>query len=520
MSTDNSGLIVSALESTDPALAASIDARNSWKQAIIQRGARVALFRNYEHGDHRASMQTEIRKMLRLREDDAELNKLNINYCKVVVDKMAGRIFVLNIATDTDASKQWLIDTLTRNKFDAQQTEWWRAAVRDGNAYVMVDPDTALWTSEPAYDGFSGIIVVYDDMTRDPMWACKLWSEADTQDVAAADTSRAVIKLVVYQPDRVSYWIGDESGQEVKPDNIVPVNTIIDRGNGFAAVVDSETEFTNTRPWPVKSRKLPIISLVNQRDNYTSYGTSELHPVITLQDSLNSIQSDKIMASKFGAFKLLWSIGFEIDVDGIMPGGVINLVLKDKGENIVTHLTQEQVEFLKAVRVGQFDATDISQYTNQIEKETQQISNVSQTPIYGVTAEGNLSGEALKQLEIGLLGKVERFQHQNTDAIKELITLTAEIQNTFEGENAPAFGIVNVIWKSPELLDVNARIATLVTLREKSPGLFADEFYIKRIGVLLGMSQEDINTEIENAKTQGSFNFGALVAGGLVGNRV
>jgi len=334
------------------------------------------------------------------------------------------------------------------------------------------------------------------------MWACKLWSEADTQDVAAADSTRAIIKVVVYQPDSISYWVGDESGQEVRPENAIVLN----------GTVPENIELTNEKPWPLASRSLPIIHFANQKDNYTSYGESELRPAVPLQDVLNRTLHSMVMASELSAFRQYWCIGMNISQDGILPGAMHNLVPFDTAQGI----TAEQVEYMKGIRVGEFSASDISQYTNQIDKIVQQISQSTQTPIYGVTAEGNLSGEALKQLEIGLLGKIERFQHQNADAIKELIALTAEIQNTFEGENAPAFGSVNVIWKSPELLDVNARITTLVTLREKAPGLFADEFYVKRIGVLLGMSQDDINAEIENAANQTGFALDAMLGAGLV----
>jgi hypothetical protein len=514
MATDNSGLITSALAHTDPALYASIDAANSWKAAIIKRGARVALYRNYERGDHRADITTEMRKMLRLNTDNADMTDFNDNYCRVIVDKMAGRLFVSNLALDSDGAKEWLDKTLARNDFDAQQSEWYRGAIRDGDAYVMVDPETALWTSEPAYDGFSGVEVIFDEMTRKPVWACKLWSEADTQDITAGDTNQAVVKVVVYQPGQVSYWTGDESGQEVSADNIFPGMDVEVNPDGTVTAVDLST---NAQPWPLQSRSLPIVHFANQKDNYTSYGESELRPAVPLQDVLNRTLHSMVMASEFSAFKLLWSKGFQIDVDGITPGGVINLVLKDANGAIITDMTEAQVQFLQAAAVGQFEATDLSQYTNQIDKIVQQLSQSTQTPIYGVTADGNLSGEALKQLEIGLLGKVERFQHQNSDAIKELVTLTAEIQNTFEGENAPPFGSVNVIWKSPELLDVNAWIATLVQLREKAPGLFADEFFVKRIGVLLGMSQDDINDEIEKAANQQGINLDRLIVPGLVG---
>jgi len=198
-------------------------------------------------------------------------------------------------------------------------------------------------------------------------------------------------------------------------------------------------------------------------------------------------------------------------VDGIVPGGIINLTVGDGKA-----YTPEDIEFLKAAKVGQFEATDLSQYTGQIDKIVQQISQATQTPIYGVTGQGgNISGEALKQLEIGLLGKIERFQRQNTDAIKELVQMTAEMQNIFDGaDNAPALDTILVIWKPAEILDVNARIAALSLVREKNPGLFPDDFYQERIGSLLGLGADDIAMVIEKAKDQQGLLFEALAGGG------
>lgn len=492
---DNSNLIVAALQRTDPLLAQQIDADNSWRNAIKKRGARVKLYRDYERGDHRADITTEMKKMLRLKSDDADLSDFNDNYMRVIVDKMAGRLFVSNIATDKGA-KNWLADMLAYQDFDAQQSDWYRGAIRDGDAFVMVDSNTLRWVSEPAYDGFDGMVVIFDTITRKALWACKLWSEADTSDIAGDRTTyNVVMKIVVYQPGGLSYWKGQESGTEIEPDNKV------DDG-------------TNIVFWPLD--RLPIVPIMNQKDNFTSYGESELRPAIPLQDVLNRTMHSMVMASELSAFQRLWSKGMEVDVDGILPGAVINLVLKDSSGNIVTSPDDAQLEFMKSVEIGVLEGSDISQYTNQIDKVVQQISQSTQTPIYGVTAQGNLSGEALKQLEIGLLGKVERFQRQNTDAIRELVLLTAEMQRTFDNDaelpDAPIFEQVNVVWKSAEILDVNARIATLTTLREKAPGLLSDEFYIKRIGNHIGMSQAEINDEIEKAQTQQGFQFDLFTA--------
>ena len=493
---DNSKLISDALQKTDPQLAQAIDARNSWDTAIAKRGARVKIYRNYERGEHRAKITDQMKKMLRISKDTAsELSDFNDNYCRVVVDKMAARLVVSSIKAG-EAADDWLKDTLTRNDFEAQQSSWFRGGIRDGDSFVLIDPVTFLWASEPAYDGFSGVSVIFDSMTRKPVWACKLWSEADTDDIAEGEQTTAVMKMVVYQPNTVSFWQGSTGGAEVEAVN----------GVATEQGIDAET---NVMPWPLG--KIPIVHIANQLDNYTQYGESELRPAVPLQDVLNRTLHSMVMASEFSAFKLLWSIGFDVSVDGIVPGGIINLTVGDGKA-----YTPEDIEFLKAAKVGQFEATDLSQYTGQIDKVVQQISQATQTPIYGVTGQGgNISGEALKQLEIGLLGKIERFQRQNTDAIKELVQMTAEMQNIFDGaDNAPALDTILVIWKPAEILDVNARIAALSLVREKNPGLFPDDFYQERIGSLLGLGADDIAMVIEKAKDQQGLLFEALAGGG------
>jgi len=494
---DNSWLIVDALEKTAPELARQINARNSWQPAIAKRGKRIKKYRRYERGDHDAKMQTETRRLLRLTDDGDGLNDLNINYCKVVVDKMAGRIEVASVTSTDDTANEWITDTLNRNRFQSLQSTWYRGAIRDGDSFVVVDPETMRWVTEPAYDGFSGMVAIRAGIDSKPIWACKLWSIADTEDIAGDENTSAKMKLIVYTPNEISYWEGQEGSASVTPDNIdAPAG--IQAGNSVLFPLD----------------RLPIEIFTNQMDNYTAYGESELRSAIPINNDINSIEQDKIVASAYAAYKLGYSIGLEIDPDAIMPGAILNLVLRDENENLITDPTDGQLSLLKAVSVGQFDATDIGQYTSQIEKAAQQLSQVTQTPIYGITTQGNLSGEALKQLEIGLLGKVERFQNQNTDAIIGLIELTALMQNKIDNDlgNAPIVENVNVVWQGAEIINVNERITALANLIEKTPQF--TELYMKRIGALLGMSQADIQEELDKAaESQGRF-FDTLTGAG------
>lgn len=516
MSNDNSGLIADALRKTQPILYLSMDTNGSFKSWIKSCGAKVSLYRDYERGDHRASITTQMKKMLRLNDDDSGMVDFNDNYMQIVVDKMAGRLRVNEITLgDETQDKGWLAPLLSFNNWAALQGTVFRGAIRDGDSYVMVDPQTLEWTSEPAYDGYSGVFALFYNNACTPYWAVKIWSEASEAD------QKEVMRVVVYEEDKVSYWRGENGGQELIPDNVILLSDLIRNSQQYNVTiavpvgVDPNTTRVNYMPWPVSS--VPVVHFVNKYDNYSESGESEMRPAIPLQDVLNRTLHSMVMASEFSAFNILWSIGMEIDVSAIQPGAVINLVLKDANGKAITDPTPEMAQFLSAMKVGQFAGSDISQYTNQIDKLVREISQATQTPIYGITTQGAISGEALKQLEIGLIGKCERFQHQNEDAIRDLIKLSADIQTVFqteyEGTPAPVLNVISVVWKSPEITDVTAQISALVVMRKDAPNLWPDDWYRGKIGGLLGMSQSDVKTEGELAATQQANMLASLTGG-------
>jgi hypothetical protein len=451
----NEALISTALLKTDPSLYSSIDGGNSFQSSVRKRGARVSKYRRYVNGEHDACLTDQMKAMLRLKTDDAGLNDFNLNYMGVVVDKMAGRLNVNaieNVVENTslmdkvkslvtqkkiDPAQEWINKLLIDNDFESIQGMFFRGAIRDGDSYVMIDPQTAKWLIEPAYDGFSGVFAITRQGKDAPIWACKLYSFADLDIVEGEPVSTVKMKVVVYQPDKISYFEGSAAGGDLVDDPDVTPQV---KAKGQA--------------WGSLGIGIPIIHGANLKDSYTQYGESEIRKGIPLNDVLNRTIYSMVMASEFGAFKLTYSIGLELDKSGIMPGSHMNLVLRDDTSKTITDYTPEQVEFLKSVKVGELSASDISQYTNQIEKTVIQISHVTSTPIYGVTANGNISGEALKQLETGLVGKCQRFQKENTSCIRSLIEMTAKVQDAFaEFKDPPKLGRLLVKWDSAELRD-------------------------------------------------------------------
>lgn len=481
---ENSGIIAAALFATDPELALGLDHWNRWKNFIRDKGMRVRVYRQYEAGDHDSNITDQMRKMLRIDESAAfGLGEFNDNYMQLIIEKMASRVRISSISTDDEGGNEWLQAMLSRNRLKAIQARSTRAAIRDGDSFIVVDPISLQWSVEPAFDGETGMVAISNTLTNKIIWACKVWVQAN-------DTGTEQAIAMVFQRERISYWIGNAGADIVYPHMVISPP-------GEQAVQLEKGTLVNTQTWP--GEDIPIVHLSNNLDVKTGFGESELRPVIPLQNVLNRLIHSMTMASEFAAFNVRYAIGVKIDSAKIVPGAALSFTLKDEDGNPITSLTDKQIEYLKSIKVGEFSGTDISQYTSQLEALVKEISQTSQTPIYGITATGNLSGEALRQLEIGLIGKVRRFQHENDDAIKQLIALTAQIQRNFRRigvdlvlPSPPSTDNIVVEWQSPEILDTKEEIRSLVDMRQKAPGLWSDAFYREKIGALLMMSRSEI----------------------------
>ena len=362
--TDNSNLIVDALQKTDPRLFKMVDGQNGWKTAIRRRGARVRKYRDYEKGQHDSALTSQMRKMLRLNlEDQTEtgLTDFNANYCRIVIDKMASRVLVSEVTADNGGViDKYIQELFDRNDFPSLEGLFFRSAIRDGDSYAMVDPETLRWTSEPAYDGFSGVVAIFGHGDY-PLWACKIWSEGESHDITDEETGSTVMRLNTYQPNRIAAWEGIVGASEVTPHT----------------TLGSDAESSNSLPWPLWVT--PVIHFGNLTDNHTHYGESELRVVIPIQNVMNRTLHSMVMASEFAAFKLAYSIGMKFDKSGITPGSVLNFTLKDTTGKDITSMTAEQIDFLKSVRVGEFGATDLSQYTIQLQELTKHATQSTQT---------------------------------------------------------------------------------------------------------------------------------------------
>ena len=501
---DNSQILQNVLERTAPELARTINAQWWATDQYRMRGARVDKYRRYMRGDHDAKMTANMKKALRVNANSADrLNEFNGNYTGLVIDKESSRLSLSHMTTGTEAGDVWLNDIKRRSKFDLIEGATYRGSLRDGDAYIIIDPQTLTWKSNPAYNGFDGVAVIYNT-DNNIEWACKLWAETSGENVTGTgeeeQETNITMHITVYQPDRITRWLST--------------------GQGDLRVDPNHPE----ESWLASA--IPVIPFVNKRDNDTMYGNSEIKDVIPLQDIYNRVLTSNVMIAELNGFKVFIVLNAKLDLsDGIMPGDVISVYARDGSGNPILNPTQEQIEMMRSISITELSPTDMTQYIALKDSIVREISYISNTPIYGITAQGTISGDALKQLEIGLIGKTKRFQKENTDSWVQLIALTHEIHQKYTPSSGqvspPAIGEISVQWESPELRDSMAHVQTLIVLYEKTRGLFPMSFYRDQIGAALGLEQSSIDqlaeeVQQENMETMQNL----LTAGGGEGGAV
>lgn len=384
---------------------------DAWAADQEERAAKVKLFREYAEGDHRADLTPEMAKMLRVRSADS--SRFNDNYMDIVLSTMADRLTLRGFETDNEAATDWLVGVCETNRLDGLQGDVTTAALRDADTYLMAswdnDQKRVVWTHEPAYDGSSGMLVRHDPFNRVQV-AIKVWQESRE---TLGDTTR----VTVYYADHIERYIGGAAGGLTRYEE------------------DGE-------PWPApllyqgRPVGVPVVHIPNRGATYDAYGLSEIENAIPLQDALNRTLYSMVMTAELTGFGVRWAKGFRPPA-GIMPGTWI--VIGEDG------LDKESV-----ADVGMLPQGEIVPYIQQAQWLTSEIGKITRTPAPEFMGSDTASGEALKQREIGLLGKVKRFQVAAGNRWEDLARLSWRMQAAF-GSAPPSLEAVKALWDEAEL---------------------------------------------------------------------
>lgn len=223
-------------------------------------------------------------------------------------------------------------------------------------------------------------------------------------------------------------------------------------------------------PWPLPNPYgvVPVVPIVNHPDIFGT-GTSEMEPVLPLQDAVNKLACDMLVASEFAAFRQRWMTGVDIPRDPVT------------GEQVVDF--RSSVDRILAVsdpqaRMGEFGATDLANYVKGIEAFVQQMASISHTPPHYLLGRSGVvpSGDAVASAESGLVSKTVAHQVEKDPAWVEVMRMGFRVmREPDERIAAPMTGI----WKDPERRSRSELMDSLA--KERALGI-PDEFLWSKAG--------------------------------------
>ena len=451
------------LSSLKPILSRGVDlpAKMSWDSWIAHeelRAAKVQEYRDYADGEHDVELSDEMKDMLRTQ-------SLNLNHCENILETLSDRIRLAGVnvtVTDvmgnpieaaTEEANKWVNKLTTQwNRLDGMQIDLHDAIPRDGVSFVMAQYDAekkqVVWTHEEAFDGHEGVIVIWGNDSTTPTMAIKLWHE--TQNTAGANGGAALIDRIMcnlYFPDKLErYYVEGGKLQENRDDN---------------------DEYSY--PWVMADGSpigVAIVPFVYKGRRYNKHGLGRLEQVIPVQRVVNRVVNSTVMTSELIGFPIRYALGMDVPAT-IKPGTWLKVTVPSTTTNADGTTTRaltpaERAAILEAVtkiRVGQIEPAELQGLLDEIDKFIVQMYVVSGTP-YPEGAGSSISGEALKQLDIRLVGTAQRCQTSWGNSWEDLIKLSARIESAYASNTVWTDDtvIVSAKWESAEVRDDTAVI--------------------------------------------------------------
>jgi hypothetical protein len=406
---------------------------------IRRRRELTDLFERYYAGNHRLAYAT--RKF-----EDAFGSLFGAfadNWCGVIADTPAERLEVQGFQvgegeSDADSARAWKL--WKEHDMEERQGVVHLGAIKCGVSYVLVDNtgDEIDMTTWPA----SMAIVEYDPKTRQSIRGATFWRNDDGS-----------LGAQVFLPDEfVVYRSKDKPtrGADVSPDKRewIAIDTIAN---------------------PREDGMIPLVEMVN-RPNELNIGKSDLSDILAMQDAINKLANDMLVASEFQAFRQRVLTGIEIPKN------------PETGQPLASQQLEAAISRLWAfenpdAKVWDLAPTDLANYVSGIKELLNHVAAQTRTPPHYLLGQmANLSGDALAAAESGLVSKVRSKQRSYARAWREVMKLALNTEEPIE-----------VKWANPERQTLAAIADPISKLSTPAIGLPREEFWR-----LLGYSELEI----------------------------
>lgn len=398
----------------------------SMRQALKTQRKTADLLERYREGDHPLpDLDSRRSKNQRAREEYKRLMQESVsNWTGLVVDATLERLAIdgFRFGGEQVAALDVWAQIWQPNSLDAESVLVFDTALSLGNAFVSVWPgNDGAPVIVPEHP--SQVICRYEEGTRRArVAALKEWTDTAGDTHLTLFESDEIWKLTVYKKDGeyLPRLVGDEPWPLPNPYGVVPVVE-------FAA---------------------------NQRLKPSLHGggVAEFAAAIPIQDRINETVFNRLMAGQFAAFRQRWATGMEIPID---EDGV-------QVEPFKAAVDRLWVSENPDTRFGEFAESDLSGYVKAVEADVRHMAAITRTPPHYLLGDMvNISGDALKAAEAGLVAKVRRHQLGFGEAWEEVVRVALKVQGDSRADDQAA----EVVWRDPEKRTEGELVDSLVKMR-------------------------------------------------------
>jgi hypothetical protein len=409
-------------------------------QSLVDRqtneAVRIQALREYYAGEHPVLLTERQREFLGpIVAKDAFTFAHNL--ARSVVDTLSERLSVQGFAVngasmgdDAEAGPDAALSAeLWRwwkaNRLDLSEQEVYAHAFVDGRAFVMVDYDAGAqrprMVAHRVDDGKSGIVLHRD--SDDPsriLYATRYWFTFDP--LRRGETG--IARRTVYLPHEIRKYRAASS-----------------MAGGWVQVQD-EGDASWPLPWVDRLGAplgVPVIEFANP-------GGSEIAPIVGLQNALNKTWLDVIASAD--------QSGFPMMVAEYPAGQGVPLAASDDDLTGADELRLSPGRILEidGGTIKRLEAANLAPMLGVKDALVEAVAGISRTPQYYLRPVGGdvPSGEALKQLESGLVARAVKRQRifgQGWEDVFQLAMRVADAFGPFSAADAPS---LEVQWADAE----------------------------------------------------------------------
>ncbi|WNI16918.1 phage portal protein [Actinacidiphila sp. ITFR-21] len=367
------------------------------------------------------------------------------NWCEVVCDAPAERLTPVGFRfgtgddkepaeADKDAQRIWQASSM-----DAWAKVAHTEAMVKSRAFVLVwveDPDAEQSEPEITVEDATQCIVAYEPGSRRRRKAAlKRWDGEDGFTYAT-----------LYLPDEIWKW------------RRFSLSSSLALPASLTAGWQPRGDAPNQQRIPNPLGRVSMVELRN-RPRLVSDPTPEHKGVMPLQNAVNKLVADLMVAAEAGAFPARWGTGIDLPKDPITGQEIDDPELWRLAVNKMLRASNPAAKF------GNFAAADLSNFVAGIELLTGHIAAMSRTPAtYFMGKVQNIAADTMTAAETGLVAKCgdkTTFLGEDWEEVMRLAFLVKG--DTKRGNNPLAETIwANVAYRSEaQLMDALAKKKTL-----------------------------------------------------------